>query len=1226
MGSRYHQRPENAIAKADEFIKVGKTSRALDTLYDVFKSKKRYHTYSEKLIEQIMFKYLELCVDLRKSHIAKEGLFQYRNMCQLTNVASLASVVQGYLNLAEQRTEAARQESVESAAEVDDLDNLNTPEMIMLSAVSGEDAQDRSDRKILMPWVKFLWESYCQCLELLRTNIRVERLYHDIAQQAFRFCLKYQRKTEFRKLCDKLRNHLELVLKQTPSQMSINLNNAETQQMNLDTRLAQLDAAIQMELWQEAYKAVEDIHGLMTMSKKVFQPKMMANYYQKLALVFWKSGNQLFHAAAIFKHFQLTREMKKNISPEEQGKMASRVLAACLAVPVPSQHPEFDKFIETDRTPQEKMARLAVLLSLQQPPTRISLLKDAVRFGVVQAATQPLQDLHRWLEVDFHPLKLCRRVQDTLKVIEESEEKAVLAQYMQPLRDITLVRLLKQVSQVYQSICFNKLLSLAPFTNNFELERVIVDCVRHNDMQIRVDHRTRTVHFGSNMTEAQSVSEVEGPHLQDMPSEQVRTQLMLMLEVLDKSIKTINPDKMKIENEALRQKIFEAYHHHKDREHTKILQRKYVIEQHKEGLEKRASIQQQEEQKKQEELLAKQQKEENERLKAEVKEREEKKIEDQLKAIQEEHKKARVDQIRQTALGSKILQNLAPEDIVKLDNDKIIVMQVEQMENEKKQLQARLKAQEKRLDHIERAKRQEEIPLLKEAMQKDMKDDMEIWAAKEEDRIKQAVADREEAVNNRDRLARMKNDKEEFMSTLLKQRKDLFDKKLKEYNKMIDQQRAVRLEERKQQRMEDRRAKWYREKEEEEQRLRDEALKREREEKERKEAERKAREEEAYRKKKEELDAIQAKQMEREREIEAKLAKESEDARRAAAAAAEREDKDKEDGGGNWRRGGGGERKEGGGERDGAWRRPHRDERDDGVERQGEGRGGGGGWRGGQRDGGGGGSGWRERVRQKDEEWGPRRDDGPRRRDDDGPRRRDDEGGFRRRDDDGFRRRQDDDGPRRRDDDGPRRREDDADNWRSQPRGEQQQAPPERDVRRDRDDRGPRGGGPPRGERRFDNEGGRADNEGSWRRAGGGPDSSSDQQRGGGGRDGPDRRMGGDRRMDGDRRGPPRGDRDERRGGGFGDRDGGGGGSWRDRPRGGQDRDERGPPRRDDRDRRGGGGNDSGNWRRDGPPAGPPRRDDRRGDDRRPPPRDDRSSKKEGGGDEDGDWQTVSRR
>ena len=86
----------------------------MDTLYDVIKSKKRNHTYSEKLIEEIMFRYLELCVDLKKSHVAKEGLFQYRNMCQSTNVASLASVVQGYLNMAEKRTESARQESADS--------------------------------------------------------------------------------------------------------------------------------------------------------------------------------------------------------------------------------------------------------------------------------------------------------------------------------------------------------------------------------------------------------------------------------------------------------------------------------------------------------------------------------------------------------------------------------------------------------------------------------------------------------------------------------------------------------------------------------------------------------------------------------------------------------------------------------------------------------------------------------------------------------------------------------------------------------------------------------------------------------------------------------------------------------------------------------------------------------------------------------------------------------
>jgi len=197
----------------------------------------------------------------------------------------------------------------------------------------------------------------------------------------------------------------------------------------------------------DSYKAVEDIHGLMSLSKKVFQPKMMANYYQKLALVFWKSGNILFHAAAVFKHFQLTREMKKNISQEELAKMASRVLAACLCVPLPSQHPEFDRFIETDRSPAEKMARLAVLLALNQPPTRLTLLKDCVRFGVVAGASQELRDLYNWLEVDFHPLSVCRKVDERLNMIEESEEFSAIKQYTEPFRDMTLIRLRRSFLQ-----------------------------------------------------------------------------------------------------------------------------------------------------------------------------------------------------------------------------------------------------------------------------------------------------------------------------------------------------------------------------------------------------------------------------------------------------------------------------------------------------------------------------------------------------------------------------------------------------------------------------------------------------------------------------------------------------------------------------------------------------------------------------------------------------------
>ena len=369
----------------------------------------------------------------------------------------------------------------------------------------------------------------------------------------------------------------------------------------------------------------------------IFQPKMMANYYQKLALVFWKSGNILFHAAAVFKHFQLTREMKKNISQEELAKMASRVLAACLCVPLPSQHPEFDRFIETDRSPAEKMARLAVLLALNQPPTRLTLLKDCVRFGVVAGASQELRDLYNWLEVDFHPLSVCRKVDERLNMIEDSEEFAAIKQYTEPFRDMTLIRLLKQVAQVYESVSMERLIALSIFSDRHHMERLIVECARNNDMQVRIDHRTSSVHFGTDLAESQKAEVAEGPHVQAMPSEQVRTQLMSMFNVLNKSLDTINPDRLQIETAELKTKITEAYHQSKVRDHQRLLARHKIIEERKEWLETINTAKMEESLKQQRDELTKQKQEEAKRLAQEREIRDKERREQELKSIQAKH-------------------------------------------------------------------------------------------------------------------------------------------------------------------------------------------------------------------------------------------------------------------------------------------------------------------------------------------------------------------------------------------------------------------------------------------------------------------------------------------------------------------------------------------------------------------------------------------------------------
>uniref|UniRef100_A0A8C4T3I9 Eukaryotic translation initiation factor 3 subunit A n=1 Tax=Erpetoichthys calabaricus TaxID=27687 RepID=A0A8C4T3I9_ERPCA len=822
----YFQRPENALKRANEFLEVGKKQPALDVLYDVIKSKK--HRTWQKIHEPIMLKYLELCVDLRKSHLAKEGLYQYKNICQQVNIKSLEDVVRAYLKLAEEKTEMAKEESQQMVLDIEDLDNIQTPESVLLSAVSGEDTQDRTDRLLLTPWVKFLWESYRQCLDLLRNNSKVERLYHDIAQQAFRFCLQYTRKAEFRKLCDNLRMHLGQIQRHHNQSTAINLNNPESQSMHLETRLVQLDSAISMELWQEAFKAVEDIHGLFALSKKPPKPQLMANYYNKVSTVFWKSGNALFHACTLHRLYHLSRDMRKNLTQEEMQRMSTRVLLATLSIPITPERTDIARLLDMDGIIVEKHRRLATLLGLQSPPTRQSLINDMVRYNLLQYTVLEVKELYNWLEVEFHPLKLCGRVTKVLNwVKDQTEKEPELQQYVPHLQNNTILRLLQQVAQIYQSIEFSRLASLVPFVDAFQLERSIVDAARHCDLQVRIDHTSRTLSFGSDLNYSTKEDSPVGPFLQNMPSEQIRNQLTAISSALTKAIDVIKPTSILQEREERHQQAITAYLKNSRKEHLRILARRQTIEERKERLESLNIQREKEELEQREAELQKVRKAEEERLRLEAKEREKERIMQEHEQIKKKTVRERLEQIKKTELGAKAFKDIDIEDLEELDPDFIMAKQVEQLEKEKKELQERLKNQEKKIDYFERAKRLEEIPLIKKAYEEQRVKDMELWELQEEERINIMKVEREKALEHKERLSRMLEDKDYFLSKIKAARRSVYEEKLKQFQERLIEERKRRLEERKKQRKEDRRNAYYREKEEEAQRLHEEELKRE---------------------------------------------------------------------------------------------------------------------------------------------------------------------------------------------------------------------------------------------------------------------------------------------------------------------------------------------------------------------------------------------------------------
>ena len=109
---------------------MGKKEPALEVLYETIKNR-RNRTWM-KVHEEILKLYLKLCIDLRRGPLAKEGLYQYKAICQQVALNSFETIVKFYLEESDERAEDARKESEDTVkkmmVEIEDLDQMQTPE------------------------------------------------------------------------------------------------------------------------------------------------------------------------------------------------------------------------------------------------------------------------------------------------------------------------------------------------------------------------------------------------------------------------------------------------------------------------------------------------------------------------------------------------------------------------------------------------------------------------------------------------------------------------------------------------------------------------------------------------------------------------------------------------------------------------------------------------------------------------------------------------------------------------------------------------------------------------------------------------------------------------------------------------------------------------------------------------------------------------------------------
>ena len=650
-------------------------------------------------------------------------------------------------------------------------------------------------------------------LEILKNNARLEIMYQSTALLAFVFCQNFARKTEFRRLCELLRNHVQNAAKYQSQMHAINLSDPDTLQRHLDTRFQQLNVAVELELWQEAFRSVEDIHTLLSLSKRPAKNIMMANYYEKLTRIFLVSENYLFHAAAWSRYYNLLRQsasyiasgqsLKKDnpaVTEADMSKAASFVLLSALSIPVISTSRSRGALVDIDEARKNKNNRLTNLLGMSQPPTRAVLFKDAMSKGLLKRAKPEIRELFQILEVDFHPLSICKKISPILTQIGSDQE---MEKYVVPLQQVILTRLFQQLSQVYESVELNYIQQLAQFPEPFQvtkdaIEKFIMNGCKKGDLAIRIDHATgvltfdsdvfssaKALHPGSGSGSAESES-ASVQRLQRTPAEIVRSQLTRLAKTLYVTCQYVDPEYNETREQAKAAALTRAKAG-AEQEQQETLARRAIIEKKKELASDALQKKQKEEETRKRIVAQQRQDAETLRLAEEHKERERKRLKDEQDRIRRENNEKELSDLVKKGI------NIGDVDVKDLDSNQLRLLRISQLEKEKNDLFKNLRVTGKRIDHLERAFRKEEIKLLPKDYEAQRQRDLAAYENSKSETLKESQQKHTDDVTLKHRLSRLLPIYERFHKDIKERRHDEFEKRRKaadrEFQNAVDKRK-----------------------------------------------------------------------------------------------------------------------------------------------------------------------------------------------------------------------------------------------------------------------------------------------------------------------------------------------------------------------------------------------------------------------------------------------------
>ena len=308
---------------------------------------------------------------------------------------------------------------------------------------------------------------------------------------------EFKRKNEFRRISETLRLHQQQSSMRSSSMVMASQNANQTPAVDpltriLETRNHQLRVASELGLWSVAFHTVEETYQLL--SKKRPTQAQLINYYSNLAKILFMSSNpqqrQLFHAACVLKHANLVASnadqavlavLAAGVSDSLIGGLMTETAAAAAEAQEGESVGGFDK-----------TARLVTLTGTGAVPTAETLLSDLIAKDMASNASESVKEIFALL-TSKESGSINAKLPGLLASLPEE-----LAQYASALRRVALVKVTKDMQQMYSCMRLDKFEIL---TNGLlpleESIKLLGQLKRIDQIEVAIDFASKTIAFNS---------------------------------------------------------------------------------------------------------------------------------------------------------------------------------------------------------------------------------------------------------------------------------------------------------------------------------------------------------------------------------------------------------------------------------------------------------------------------------------------------------------------------------------------------------------------------------------------------------------------------------------------------------------------------------------------------------------------------------------------------------